>query len=223
MKIVLFLGAGFSRPFGLPVMREFFDQVNSSDRIGADDKDFVRDLRQRARAGASMIQGSHDNLEHVLSFALMNPATRRNNGTELSAADRLRNVLLRIYTNLKVTTARQMATPFARLLQREPGLRWDHQLTVITTNYDLLARIWLRIIDLTARLPFDWKQTDDRPSQGRLYSRDPASPVICKIHGSLNFFPMEGNSLQIEDRVVNVFGVTHIRTIVLPYRSCVRE
>ncbi|HUV41920.1 MAG TPA: hypothetical protein VMW23_09060, partial [Sedimentisphaerales bacterium] len=70
MKTVLFLGAGFSSAWGLPVMQEFFQHAKNSEYLGDNDKDFLRKLQRKARQGASMLQIENDNLEEVLSFSL---------------------------------------------------------------------------------------------------------------------------------------------------------
>ena len=43
-NVVLFLGAGFSKPFGLPVMDEFFEHAEASTQIEVSEKAFLREL-----------------------------------------------------------------------------------------------------------------------------------------------------------------------------------
>ena len=51
MNIVLFLGAGFSRAYGLPVMRKFFTRARRSDCLSAEDKSFLDRLQEKAQVG----------------------------------------------------------------------------------------------------------------------------------------------------------------------------
>ncbi len=71
MRIVLFLGAGFSAPFGCPVMNNFSEFVENSTKISADDKEFYNSLVLDARKANSFLESSPRNLEDILSFAVM--------------------------------------------------------------------------------------------------------------------------------------------------------
>ena len=212
MKIVLFLGAGFSRGFGLPVMKEFFDRTNQSTKILEIDKELVRSLRKSARNGASMIQGLHDNLEHVLSFALMNPETRINDNETSSTADRLKQILRRVYSDIKYDVSNNLSTALRQLLTKEQGYNWPHQVTVVTTNYDLLAELGFWSMDFPMRLPFEWAENTKSTQVASLYTRDISAPLLCKVHGSLNFFEGKGDvPLIIESGIARVNGAREDR------------
>ena len=65
MRVVLFLGAGFSVPFGLPTMDQFFAAAESSKRISDEDKTFLNELRLESRQANSFLQSSPTNLEDI--------------------------------------------------------------------------------------------------------------------------------------------------------------
>lgn len=186
-------------------MKEFFDRTNQSTKILEIDKELVRSLRKSARNGASMIQGLHDNLEHVLSFALMNPGTRSNENKTSSTADRLKQILRRVYSDIKYDVSNNLSTALRQLLKKEQGDNWPHQLTVVTTNYDLLAELGFWSIDFPMRLPFDWAENPKPTQFASLYSREGSAPLLCKVHGSLNFFEGTGDvPLVIESAISRV-------------------
>jgi hypothetical protein len=66
MNIVLFLGAGFSAPFGLPTMNQFLEEVSRSDRITPEDREFIGQLVLEARRANSILESSPTNLEDIL-------------------------------------------------------------------------------------------------------------------------------------------------------------
>ena len=213
MNIVLFLGAGFSRAFDLPVMDEFFVRVNQSTDIKEDDKKFIRSFRERARSGISMLNGPHDNLEHVLSFALMLPKTQQPSENGIDDADRLRLILQRVYSRLDPSCYQSLRERMIRLLRLKQD-RWDHDLTVITTNYDLIAEFGLHSIGMSPVLPIEWQDFVESESSAdtSLYQTadrsDRSSATLCKLHGSVNWFRGSDNEseIQIEGRVVPIYS-----------------
>jgi hypothetical protein len=76
MNITLFLGAGFSAAFGLPVMNRFFDVARTHPRLNPNDRSFLEDIRIKARNAAGMVVSPTEDFEHVLSFAPMAQNTK---------------------------------------------------------------------------------------------------------------------------------------------------
>lgn len=208
MNAVLFLGAGFSKPFGLPIMREFFGAVSSNTDISEADKTFIRDLRQRAGAGARMLDSTHDNLEHVLSFAMMSDAQDAADSLQPPASTRLRQILQRVYRKMPLTAFTDLGPYLLSLLNKQKGYGWSDQLTVITTNYDLVAEFGLWTIGMAPRLPTEWEAHTKKNGYASLYSKEPTHPRLCKLHGSLNWLGHDANSkkLLVEDRISRVHG-----------------
>src|SRR3712207_3875551 len=94
MKIVLFLGAGFSAAWKLPVMKRFFAVAENHDRLNDADRTFLKRIRTKAKSAAGMIVSEIHDLEHVLSFALMaQDIDRLRTDDAEPEADRLRRIL----------------------------------------------------------------------------------------------------------------------------------
>ncbi|MCH8969015.1 MAG: hypothetical protein IIA66_07850, partial [Planctomycetes bacterium] len=98
MKLVVFLGAGFSRAFSLPVMSEFFDVSNKSAVLNEEDKQLLVDLRRDTRRATSMLVGPSNNLEHILSFAMMASLDQYN--LESPRYRQLCDILRKVYSML---------------------------------------------------------------------------------------------------------------------------
>ena len=209
MNVVLFLGAGFSRAVNLPVMREFFGAVTKTDELTDDDKQFVRNLRQLARDGASMLQGDRDNLEHVLSFALMTAEFEEKQSDKPNSGEQLKLILQQVYRKIDLQSSTRLRKWLQVLLNMEGGKPCNYQLTVLTTNYDLVAEFGLWSIGLRTRLPIEWQHyKEENAERDSLYSIDGNGPLLCKLHGSLNWFEgaSESSSFGVEATVSQVQG-----------------
>lgn len=207
-KVVIFLGAGFSVPLGLPAMGSFLSFADSTDRISDDDRTFLAKLLLQARGANTFLESSPTNLEDILTFAQM--AERL--GLVEAAADgetqstRLRQIIRKIYTCVgDVDNFWNVFATFETFL----GIRIHdirNRLQIITTNYDLNAECAL----LRARcksnpgFPISRVTVDRLPDSG-LYAPD--GIPIHKLHGSVNWFPADDpTQLLVEDRVVRVRG-----------------
>lgn len=207
MRTVIFLGAGFSRAWNLPVMSEFFNFAADSSRITDEDKKFLTELRRRARLGSSILDMRGDNLEDTLSFCLMAKLLDRTQQTgALSTFDRLCVILQRIYSTFAVTNFR-FKTPLAQGAFKLLGPAGEERVsstTVITTNYDVVAESMMMLGGCPARLPVKAtsRTEPDYMVSHHLYSDRSDAPLICKLHGSLNWFIRPDNELVVEDRCV---------------------
>lgn len=148
MKTVMFLGAGFSRAWGLPVMQEFFQHAKDSDYLKLGDKDFLRELQSKAQKGVSMLQVRHNNLEEILSFCLasknFNTGYPNQGDTEY---DRLCNILQEVYRCIDIKKWQENHGLLDNI-QRLFGIGIDSKLTtnelsIITTNYDVMIEFLL--------------------------------------------------------------------------------
>ncbi len=189
MRCVLFLGAGFSAPFGLPVLKEFFEKALNSESLSQDDKEFLTSLRSRARSANAFLVGSNHDLEHILSIALMA-------GRSLGIADpdpatdayvRLCRILGLVFSQYdNAVKERDMAKQLRSLLGAEswPG---NTKLDILTTNYDLTAELALATNGLAPTLPVAWTTAYDQDSSQSLYSTRNHPIVLHKLHGSINW------------------------------------
>lgn len=207
MNVVLFLGAGFSRAAGLPTMAEFFQHVRSRNDVSAEDKNFLRALQQSAQNAYGLLPGSESNLEHVLSFASMtdfegHPET----------LNKLQRILQKVFAGPRpLPSIQTIAGPLTNLLGGEDRIgRNSVKLTIVTTNYDVLIDHALSHVGLKAMLPFKVTQckSDKGSPVGALY-REQGDVLICKLHGSLNWYLETESTITVEDRIVSLQGTDY--------------
>jgi len=208
MKVVLFLGAGFSRAWGLPVMREFFQSAKNSSYLDNESKDFLRDLQLRAQQGSNMLQTEHNNLEDILSFCLA--SENLNAGypqSEEGDYSKLCYVLYNVYRHLDLELWVKINGRLNELKRLLGFDQLDHisnlNLTLITTNYDIIVEYSLAMLDRSCALPFKWSALKTKEPPHRLLYRA-NGPLLCKLHGSINWFPNESDeTIQIENAVIH--------------------
>jgi hypothetical protein len=198
MRIVLFLGAGFSASFGLPVMNSFFPLARQSDALSADEKEFLEAIQRFAHMGVRLISVPRNNLEAILSFLIMAEQLGiRPKGIEevlakckaSNAEILLRQIVRKIYGPISREVLRQHPGAF-RTLVRYSNHQLQDDLTIVTTNYDLVAETMMLTIGQRASLPGDWVSTSGRPTAAdnpsSLYDMS-SQTKICKLHGSVNW------------------------------------
>lgn len=215
MKIVLFLGAGFSRAWGFPVMQEFFQYAKDADYLRDEDKRFLRELQSKAQRGVNMLQVRHNNLEEILSFCL---ASRNFNAGYPDQGDdeydRLCNVLQEVYrrVDLKRWHANNgQLGSLRRLLgigSRANSKLTTNELSIITTNYDVMIEFVLSRLGWHCYLPGQWDAIEENEYSvaGQMCSDDKTQPLLCKLHGSLNWFfgPDDATKLRVENVMLNL-------------------
>lgn len=205
MNIVLFLGAGYSKDVELPVMNDFFPYAQ--DRLPGEDFDFLESLRLHAHRGSRLMQLNETNLEDVLTFALMTTKMERTAADESQKLDeRLLKIIGKVYGRVpRVQWSQRTAGLMEQFLDLNKA-KWNHQLTVITTNYDLVAETTLALLELPPALPFEYTQlcSDETAKRGRLYAQpsQKTKTTICKLHGSVNWYRREDESLKVEDALI---------------------
>ena len=201
MRLALFLGAGFSRAFGLPVMTEFFQYAKESTSVSEEQKEFLRSLQRESQRAQGIIQGNDENLEHVWSLASMS-----NFGTARRTYTTLREIFRLVYRRPPtIPEPEKLLRPFRRLLGigEDPGApdyRSKNQLTVITTNYDVLVDYVLSACNMKASLPVQWQSAPAKRARPILYSGKASAPLLCKLHGSVNWYRKgRSRSVVVED------------------------
>lgn len=212
LKIVYFLGAGFSRHFHLPTMNEFFDTALGSSRIDDGERQFLDGVRLRARQAATFLEGEYANLEHTLSFAETDVrlGVGETGADGVTAYDRLRQILGKVYSAPHKDYWGAFKK-FGDLWPKERIKNRTAEAQVITTNYDLNAEGCLRQMGSPAHLPIAWSGmgAGSTVAKGRLYSRSAGgSTPLYKLHGSLNWFENEDNpnALVVDDNIVRTFS-----------------
>ncbi|MHC4498231.1 MAG: hypothetical protein ACYS21_03850 [Planctomycetota bacterium] len=208
MKIVVFLGAGFSRAWDLPVMNEFFQHAKDSEHLSEEDKDFLRNLQGRAQKGVSMLQVRHDNLEDILSFCLAE--SKFGTGYPDESNDEYKKlcyILQKVYRQINVLNW-EKTDGFLNERKKLFGIRErygkpTYDLGIITTNYDVMAEFCLTGVGFSCKLPGEWLPINNSTEQ--LYTKDHGDVLLCKLHGSLNWYVDDENknSFKIESALVN--------------------
>lgn len=186
MRVVIFLGAGFSAAFGLPVMRSFFHLVEDTSFVSEEDKEILKTLRNEAKNANSMLDSSPDNLEDVLTFAVM--ANRV--GIYGSDVENRFLVSKRILWNIyRRILHEDKANEHVKIFDRFFGdtlTNGKHDISFVTTNYDIYFEWLLSIKGLEADSPNIRNRTNNGANGKSLYKK--SGTRLCKLHGSVNWF-----------------------------------
>lgn len=207
MRIVLFLGAGFSAPFNLPVMDTFLHFAANSRRITDEDKNFIKELTLDARKANSFLQSRPTNLEDILSFAVMGDRLGLTNSNNVERLPKIKHIIQKIYTQISDVDAYwNKYHPLKSFLGFDPR-KPDYQLSVITTNYDLNIESALRFAGVSVNPSFNFRQCEgiyDSPEN--LYTSH--GIPLYKLHGSVNWYEDNKNkdSFLVEGKIVTVMG-----------------
>ena len=209
MKIVLFLGAGFSAPFGLPVMNSFIRSAQDSTRLSSDEKTFLDDLILEARRANSFLQTSPTNLEDILTLCGMRDRLAMHMDS-LPRTPRVVRILQKMYTNPGEvdnfwTRLEVLETFLGNILSSS-----SHAVSIITTNYDLMAESAFHQINIPVShaVKFAPYPVEDKVQVHGQLTRSGGFPLY-KLHGSVNWY-MVNDALCVEDRVVAVQSMARI-------------
>jgi len=207
-NVVVFCGAGFSVPMGIPAMNRFSDQLRASQFLSPEEQADLDLVQNTCNSLASMIGASARNLEQLASFLSILQVVRpdfrfdRCSDAMSSPGKVLRKV---------VQCMSFMAKPDLRAASAQHALDsligLDHlvNLTFVTTNYDMhiefAAVLGNRAVRGLPDLPSSAAITD--PSIADLISiRDVKKDAFAlhKLHGSVNWIDSNGN-LSIDEWV----------------------
>ena len=204
MNLTLFLGAGFSAPFGHPVMNSFLGFADACPQLSEDDRNFLGRLVLEARRANSFLESSPTNLEDILSFSEMAERLELVNSDE-NRNSRLRQIIQKIYTtssNHKRYWERYK--PISTLIGKSPP-KFKDNLSIITTNYDLNIESACFSHETQVDPGFSICHIDT--GNARVHSRfykNGATPLY-KLHGSVNWYPIKDDpGLAVEDSIVYV-------------------
>ncbi len=205
MRVTLFLGAGFSAPFGHPVMDRFFDVVASNPRLSPQDQDLLATLILEARRANSFLESSPKNLEDILSLAMMGERLGMDAG---GRSDHLKKIIQKAYTKLR---APKNYWDLHNEYSLEQLLGFDlnslaGNLSIVTTNYDLNIECSCYIRGQQMDPGFEIKRLPLPKGVHAIssYYRTNAIPLL-KLHGSVNWFLSEGGPL-VDDSMVPVIS-----------------
>jgi len=218
MRLVLFLGAGFSAPFGHPVMRQFNSFAQDSNRISDEEKSYLSELLRATRRANGMLASEAANLEDILTFALMRKRLDFEETIEHSESITIEKIIAKIYTSTPLSGGfweRYNAfTQFLRLFQNFKG----HELSIITTNYDINAECALYQMGKRASLPLPYETHSGGSyiDEGNsLYSEKGVK--LFKLHGSVNWYSkVQGDHYTVADQMVTAMGDHRTHEVSIP-------
>ncbi len=206
MRIVFFLGAGFSRPAGLPVMREFPMFCGSLSDMRLEIECFFKcvEYAQRTRA---YIHGDIQNVEYLMSVlslaAIANPdlTFEMSTGriTVEKALSHIQTLVWRVYSRMESYASRQDSyRHFRRALEcLLKTMSNSIKIDIVTTNYDMLPEMLMLAIGVPTSSPIAYEVLPATPASDPpnfckslspgLYGNS-AACTVHKLHGSVNYF-----------------------------------
>jgi len=216
MRVVLFLGAGFSKNAGFPLMREF--SMFSQDLAGYEEHILcLHNCISYAQRTRAYIHGDIYNVEYLMSVlslaAITNPDlefTVENKKIRVSdALDILKELVWRVYSRIEdVANLRKSYELFVASLTHFTK-RPNNCIDIITTNYDLLPEMIMYAIKKNATMPVEFERMPlpegcKAPpncaivggSGGYQIYREGESKNLHKLHGSVNWFLKKGSNFQ---------------------------
>lgn len=206
MSVVLFLGAGFSAPFGLPVMSNFLMRASRCKRLDTEDKELLNKLVLHARKSNAFLQSSPTNLEDTLTMAVMAERLKLPIAQEVPLR-KLRTILAKVLSDHgSPELAIAKLNPFRKLLEPITSRSDTGGFSIVTTNYDLCVEAGCEIVRLRPELPFEY----DLPPNGQ-QRKEPMSSSRCfpllKLHGSINWLEnsLDQTRLFVDELQARVF------------------
>lgn len=187
---IFVLGAGFSRPAGLPLATELYSLVRHyiRDVYGADTK-FARDVSNYIEyCSACGFTGqteqsldlelfmSYLDIEHYLGFRGSKTWSREGNEAQLMIRRAIGHVL-----NARTPSADKLPDFYYRFAEKLSV----HD-TILTLNYDLILERALQYVGKPfRRFPYRYKSVNE---DGGTLDNDAEELVLLKLHGSLDWF-----------------------------------
>ena len=206
MNLTLFLGAGFSAPFGHPVMDSFLGFADSNKRLSDEDRSFLGRLVLEARRANSFLESSPTNLEDILTFSEMGDRLGLVEDSE-NRGYLFRKILQKIYTT--IPPAKEYWSRYSsleRLIGAKPS-DFKGKLSFVTTNYDLNIESACLSLRAHTNPGFPFVQVESGKVQSIQNMYDTSGIPLFKLHGSVNWYPSKQDpSIAIENRIVQVMG-----------------
>lgn len=209
MRLVLFLGAGFSKSAGFPLMKEF--AMFSQDMAGYEEHILcLHDCISYAQRTRAYIHGDIYNVEYLMSVLSIAEITNPDlefkfKGKKVKvvkALEVLKALVWRVYSRIgNVSGTGQNYQTFVDSLQRFLECQ-DNSIDIITTNYDLLPEMIMHAIKQKATMPVKYEplslpQGYNAPpdcacisvsGRGEKVYEESDCKNLHKLHGSVNWF-----------------------------------
>ena len=221
MRVVLFLGAGFSKPAGFPLMREFRSFAQQLEGYETE-KRCLWGAVQYAQRACAHIQGDINNIEDIMSaLSLTRTIDRKRRltfeGKTIDAEHAMLHLATLVWrTYLRIHDTNRIAAVYGQLFKavRIFRDRRNNRVDVVTTNYDMLSEILLGATGTAPappagpdrRIP-DARPSKDGPPPKSIYS-EAGEQCLHKLHGSANWFRKRSSyEVYYDDRVTADFVV----------------
>lgn len=216
MRVVLFLGAGFSKSAGFPLMREF--SMFSQDLAGYDEHILLlHDCIRYAQRTRAYIHGDIYNVEYLMSVlslaAITNPDLEFKYKSKKvkvgQALEILKGLVWRIYSRIEdISNFVQYYELFVKALEHFLEGQ-NNSIDIITTNYDLLPEMMMHAIKHKATMPVEFESMKLPEGYNAPYKCASISGMggdkiyiesdyknLHKLHGSVNWFVKKGSNFK---------------------------
>jgi len=208
MKIVFFMGAGFSAPFKLPTMNRFLTEVASTKSLDSAETIFIHNLVLDARRANSILESSPTNLEDMLSFAVMGDRIGLFGEDGTPKGPQIKTILRKIYSTIKDKMNYYRMMKQFKVFMSGNLKEMQKDICFVTTNYDLIIESVLLFNGLNSILPFKYLNYEGECKQGRhpikqfKFYDDKSGIKLYKLHGSINWFTSDNKAIGVDDRLV---------------------
>lgn len=216
MRLVIFLGAGFSKSAGFPLMREF--SMFSQDLTDYEDHILcLHDCISYAQRTRAYIHGDIYNVEYLMSVlsiaSITNPDLKFSFKGQKVKVDKalevLKALVWRVYSRIEnIPGTGQNYQLFVKSLERFLGYQ-DTSIDIVTTNYDLLPEMIMYAIDHKATMPVEFESVSlpagyNAPFGCASVSGEGGEKIyqksdrknLHKLHGSVNWFVNKSTKFQ---------------------------
>jgi NAD-dependent SIR2 family protein deacetylase len=216
MRVVLFLGAGFSKSAGFPLMREF--SMFSQDLEGYQEHILcLHNCIRYAQRTRAFIHGDIYNVEYLMSVlslaAITNPDLEFNfKGKKIKvnkALNILKQLVWRVYSRIEdISNLGNNYSLFVNSLKYFIE-NTNNSIDIITTNYDLLPEMMMSAIEHKATMPVVFERMDlpegyNAPPGcasisgmgGEKIYQESDCKNLHKLHGSVNWFVKQNSKYQ---------------------------
>lgn len=199
MNIVVFAGAGFSAPFGFPVMNNFFSTSRTISGLTEKQIEILDEIIGESNQANRIVNTSPTNLESVLSMAVM--GDRLGIGKERN--DDILKIIGKVYRSVNV-----FSNYWHQFEKLETMLGFSIEenfssIKFITTNYDLCIESALFHSKVSIESFFDFKEDPSGHINvfGDFHKSYTKKVPLFKLHGSVNWFESE-NGIIVDNRIV---------------------
>jgi hypothetical protein len=210
---MFFLGAGFSRPAGLPLGNQLFNEIIlEAQKRGLYEKQLKYDLdsyHEYYRNVSGIEPTEPINLEDFVSFldiqhylGLRGSDTWSVNGNESQVI--IKNLIAFVLHSHQNKISEEKFLLYEKFAEQLKPQDW-----IFTFNYDTIVEKALKQKGIPYRLyPTRYKKVNTGPIGGNEVDVSSNEIVLLKMHGSINWFDISGYKASKENRVKN-YGLTN--------------